>query len=105
MGFIFRVSHLNNFYHHYIILGCRFEGIPNLIAKDEGNLVRPKKEKMSLADCLDYCEETHGCNSFSFSDNMKACWLRDKVLMGKLENTDGLTSFFRSCDMGNNDQN
>lgn len=62
------------------------------------------KETSSLAECIDYCQETPGCNSFSYSDNLKACWLKDKVLLGKLENKDGLTSYYRSCDMGNKEK-
>ena len=92
------------FNHFHIGLDCRFKGIPNFIATDEGNSVGPKKEPSSLAECIEYCQETPGCFSFVYSESLKTCWPKDKMLLGKPLAKDGHTFFYRSCDMGNNDK-
>ena len=107
----FLLLSIHTYYAFKIIsycIDCRFKTITLHVGNREGmgNAVGPTKNQSSLAECIEYCQETQGCNSFTYSDGAKACSLHDKVLLGKPwadhdTRQSGSTTFYRSCDMGN----
>ena len=51
-------------------------------------------------DCLNSCDKTEGCNSFTWSEQL-GCYLKEKCLTGdepsSKENNNGLKSYYKSC--------
>ena len=72
---------------------------------DEGTEVAYRNVQSSLG-CQNKCEETEGCESFTFcgrNDGVPSdCYLKDKILTGD-EATKGVSncaSYYKNCDYG-----
>ena len=83
-------------------LGCRYNGIPNMVEHPDLELLGPITTSLSLTECTDQCETTPGCNIFRYGSMSGHCSLKNGRLLGNTKGSKSETAFYRSCDMGNN---
>ena len=81
-------------------------GIPNQVEFPIAEALGDWQDISSLAECIEFCEEKPGCNQFRYYPNeLKKCRPNDRLLVGRRIHSSEATSFYRSCDMGNDDNN
>ena len=87
-----------------IDLECRFEGIPNKVEDPRAEVVGTWQETSSLSECIKFCDDNPGCDYFRYyPDEIKNCRPREGLFVGERTYNSEATAFYRSCDMGNED--
>ena len=90
------------FYRFLMNIGCRYNGIPNMVEHPDLELLGPINTSLSLTQCTDLCRTTPGCNIFRYGSMSGHCHLKNGRLLGNTKGAKFETAFYRSCDMGNN---
>ena len=57
-----------------------------------------------MAECIKFCDDNPGCDYFRYyPDEIKNCRPREGLFVGERTHDSEATAFYRSCDMGNKD--